>query len=135
MKPNDIAKIENELDIELPSTYKKLVLNHPFENEKKFRIACNVILNDATKIIDLNNTIRNRGFQNKGWDKSYFIIGHLSMKHFYFINLNDMEKEYIYFLETSDKFNAKNISKLIAADSFEDLVGNQIDFQNILNNP
>ena len=135
MKKNEILRIEEELSIKLPDRYIKVVLKHPFKNRKKYDAIYNTLLNDAAEIININKKIREKGIQNKKWPNHFYIIGHRSFQHFYFIDLATGRDERIFFLETSDKFNPKNIDKLKVAYTLKEFIKGQKVFQKIFDNP
>ena len=133
MDLNDFIYIEEQLGVKLPEPYKKVVFDYPFE-DKYYDFVKRNLFNDPNVIIELNQKCRTNGRDKKRWPYNLYIIGAIDEKNIYFIDL-DSEKEEIFFLSDEDKFNEKNIKKLLLSYDFEEFIDQMKHHQEIHNNP
>lgn len=134
MNDNDLSMIESKLNIILPDSYKKLMLNYPFEGEKYQAIQENLIDN-VDDLIDINLHYRDNGFQGKRLPDSFYIIGKNGENNIFFIVLDGKEQEIIYYVSDERKYSPKNLNKFILSRSFQKFVEQTKVLQDIYNNP
>ncbi len=134
MIKEEIAKIENELNIKLTDSYKNLIETNPFADKHKYPNVYNSLFDDSSELIRINLELRKNGFKNKAWSSNLFVIGTGCKKnYYYFINLDENEKSKIYSITEEDKFNPQNIKKLALCSRFDQFVLIQSTLQNIDN--
>ena len=89
MELKDIYKIENELKIKLPESYKSVMQCHPFEDNKKEPNITFCLINNVDEIIKENKEIQKEGFLGTPWKANLFVIGKDGAGNYYYINLNE----------------------------------------------
>lgn len=133
MNLEDIKTIEENLNISLPESYKQTIQNYPFD--ESFNVVKDYLGNNSKNIIDLNLHYRKNGYQGKAWPERFYIIGKMSGENIFFINLEDVNSETIYFLSDEDKYNPKNVKKHRYSDSFQEFIQQCKVLQRIHNKP
>ena len=88
MTEAELVHIEAELDIELPSTYRKFIANYPAmllrpgTDATKFEL-----LNSPDNIIKLNQVVRS--WSSFDWPDEYLVIGQSGCGDYYAIDVDD----------------------------------------------
>ena len=133
MNREDVKIIEADLNISLPESYKEVILNYPFDDS--FDGIKDYLWNDFIKIVKGNLYYRENGFHGKTWPDCFYIIGKMIGDNIFYINLNDVNSETIYFLCDEDKYNPENIKKDRYSDSFQEFIHQCKFLQKIHDNP
>lgn len=84
MTDEDFEKIEKELSIKLPQTYRDVVLRPEFQGEAAGYME---FTGDADEVIGLNLEIRERGFYGVKWPENYLVIGEDGAGNNYFTDV------------------------------------------------
>lgn len=105
----DYTMIEAALGISLPNHYKDFMASKNECSENENSAVCTSMLEDAQKLIEYNNELRDRkSFGKFKWKKHYFAIGcslPLNRDFFYennsvfFINCADLDDKTVYMAE------------------------------------
>ena len=132
MKVDDLISIEKELNIKLPESYKKIIVDNPLSDKNKFPHVYDSFIDDAKEIIKINLNLRENGLQNKVWPGNLYVIGINGANNYYFIALNEKDNGNIYFFTEEQKFNPKNIKKYLGEKSYESFIDGRIFMQNLL---
>lgn len=90
MNHEEIAAIERGIGIELPDSYKQIMLNYP-EALLESDAQDYGLLNDAEVIIEENTDVRKNGYFGEPWPERYFIIGINGMGDYFVINHQEKE--------------------------------------------
>ena len=82
---NVIAKIEQDLQVKLPDSYKRILLKYPFPPESD--AAYYDFYGDSEVILEDNKYYRDNGFSGHPWLPHHFIIGNDGTGDIFFIDL------------------------------------------------
>lgn len=84
MTPEDFEKIEKELSVNLPQTYRDALLRPEFQAEAAGYME---FTGDADEVIGLNLEVREEGFYGVKWPEQYLVIGEDGAGNNYFTDL------------------------------------------------
>ncbi len=85
MTPDELARIELELAVSLPETYREALRRPEFQSEAA---GFQEFSGDADEIIGLNLELREAGFYGVKWPPHYLVIGEDGAGNSYFTDLN-----------------------------------------------
>lgn len=114
----NFSKVEKELNIILPDSYKKIMSSYPFKGEM-YVFSKDDLLDKEELLIEVNLYCRENGIQGKSLPKDSFVISKNQNDSFMFILLND---EKIYYVSRDVKFNPKNLKRYLIYNSFDEFV-------------
>ena len=88
MTEQDLAYIEQELDIQLPEAYKKEALGPNLVGT----VLEPMFLNDAKRIVSVNKRFRRWGMLGTAWQHNHFIFGlDISPRGYHYIDVDESE--------------------------------------------
>jgi hypothetical protein len=125
--------IEEELQIALPDSYKKLMRVYPFAGLKYFNVKEN-LLNEPEQLIAVNRYYRENGFQGKRLPPEAFVIGKSCDNNIFFIDLAG-DQEIVYYLDAEKQYNPYNLEKYILSNNFKEFIELTKILQEVLHNP
>ena len=82
-----VAKIEKELQVKLPDSYKGILLKYPFPSDSD--AAYYDFYGDPEVILEDNKYYRDNGFNGHPWQVQHFIIGNDGSGDIFFIDLEN----------------------------------------------
>jgi hypothetical protein len=126
--------IEEELKIDLPDSYKKLLQWYPFEGLKYFNVKEN-LCNEPDLLVTINRHYREYGYQGKPLPEDAYIIGKNSDDSIFFINLSNANPETVYYLDEEKQYNPYNLEKYILSYNFKEFIELTKILQDVLHNP
>jgi hypothetical protein len=85
MTPDDLSRIERDLDIQLPDEYRRVMLAYPF-GSSSFAQDCE-LPDDPDRVIETNRLLRREGFFGQPWSESRFSFGSDGSGNEYFLDL------------------------------------------------
>lgn len=133
MNKEDLIKIEDVLDVKLPLEYKEIMLNYPFK-ENEDEIGKRYLLNDADKIIEINQKLRKEGYKKKKkWPNHFYVIGEVTDNNYYFLNL--LNGKEVYFIDEERRINLENFKKLIISIDLKQFIQFSKDMHEVVINP
>lgn len=110
MNLEGIKKIETELQIKLPESYKKAVLDNPIGDKTKFNLVWMHFYDDPNELIKINKRLKKQGLQKKEWLNNLFAIAYHDGEYV-FIKTDD-EEEIIYIADRGTyKYNPLNLEE------------------------
>jgi len=119
-----LEKIEQELKIELPDTYKEVILNNPFSNKTEYNFVHTCLLDEADEILKINEEIRFKGYQGQKWPPHYYIFGYYKKGGYLFINTKSKKSGTIFLITSEEIFNPIKIGHLKHFSDFGKLIKN-----------
>ncbi len=133
MNLEGIKKIEEELKIRLPESYKNVVLNNPYGDELKYDIISKHFYDDPDKLIKINKRLRKQGLQKREWLDNLFAIAYYD-SDYTFIRI-DEGKESIYIADRGTyKYNPSNLKDNLFKESYEAYLATFVVLQQMKNN-
>ena len=117
MKEEDLHRVESELGVLLPNSYRQVIISDPFT---EYKTDCHIgLIDNPDDIIATNVGLRAHGFNGMPWKKNYLAFDSDGMGFYYFIDLN-IEDSPVY-VASDEEYGS------IEADSLTDWVEQQKD--------
>jgi hypothetical protein len=126
--------IEEELQIVLPDSYKKLMQIYPFDESKYFNVKEN-LFNEPEQLVTLNRHYRKNGYQGKCLPPKAFVIGKSGDDNIFFVDLANQNQEIVYYLDAEKQYNPYSLAKYILSYNFKEYVELTKILQAVLHNP
>ncbi len=93
MKPEDISRVEDALDLKVPKSYSEVVLNYPCPDSED--ICQHGLFSDPGRVIEVNLEHRKDGWFGLNWPDHFFAIGDDGCGDTYFMVVGKDEQVYM----------------------------------------
>ncbi len=121
MSPEQLAVIENRLEITLPDFYRAVMMNYPFKPVDELDCVEDDLVKEVEWVVSSNQDLRTEGFFGAAWPHSFFAIGHDGFGNYYFLNLKNNDCV-IYFADHEEPFDSINLESLEFASNMDEYI-------------
>lgn len=116
MRQSDLDRIEEELELSLPATYREILLRFPFP---PYSGTTELLSTDVDDLISVNKRLRERGFSRcPHWPVYFCAIGWDGCGNYYFMRLGEGD-ESVYLADHEGRCDPENLD--ILKETYSDL--------------
>jgi len=125
MTREQIRRVEEELSVNFPISYKDALMHNPLAEPALERPTRDRLIDEPERLVEVNTTLRDHGLRGTKWPPHFIVVGFVAQPggivDYTFIN-TDTEAGAIFCTDHERKFNPRAIGPLKTYQGFEEYI-------------